>query len=196
MGMLASAGIGILVLAVVLPRPDFKKEPLSFLKSLLGANMLAPVIGGQMETAMPALSSRVHQKICNTLEANGASSNWNATYRGRLIARGRPGSKQHRTEDTLRVKTTHEGSQSFKGPDVWEQLSPFLIDSSKSKKNGFTGWIGRAGDSRSHHYLRASRSFFDVSEGHDGPLGIAKDHPPEDPGKGPPSFHHEPWCFG
>lgn len=46
--------------------------------------MLAPVIGGQMEAAMPAL---------------GVSSGWNATYNTGL-------------------KT---------GPDVWEQLSPFLI---------------------------------------------------------------------
>jgi hypothetical protein len=43
--MLSIAGVGILVLAIVF--------------------MLAPTIGGQMETAMPAL---------------GASSNWNSTY--------------------------------------------------------------------------------------------------------------------
>lgn len=63
-GMLAVAGVGILVLAIVF--------------------MLAPTIGGQMETAMPALA---------------ANSNWNSTYNTGL-------------------KT---------GPDVWEQLSPFLI---------------------------------------------------------------------
>ena len=44
-GMLVGAGVGILALAVVF--------------------MLGPVVGGQLETAMPAL---------------GASSNWNASY--------------------------------------------------------------------------------------------------------------------
>jgi hypothetical protein len=44
-GMLVGAGVGILALAIVF--------------------MLGPVIGGQMETAMPAL---------------GANSEWNATY--------------------------------------------------------------------------------------------------------------------
>lgn len=185
LGMLASAGIGILVLAVVLPRPDFKKEPLSFLKSLLGANMLAPVIGGQMETAMPALSSRVHQKICNTLEANGATSGWNATYRARFLKRSPPGSKQHRTQNRSGcVGAVRENGLKNKHGFGNAPLYIPLPD---------RGW---ACDSCSHHYLRASRSFFDVSEGHDGPQGIAKDHPPEDPGKGPPSFHHEPWCFG
>lgn len=63
-GALAMAAVGILVVAIVFS--------------------LAPTIGGQIDSAMPAL---------------GATSNWNATYNTGL-------------------KT---------GPDVWEQLSPFII---------------------------------------------------------------------
>lgn len=49
LGMLTSVGVGILALAIVF--------------------MLAPVIGGQMEAAMPAL---------------GATSGWNASYNTNL----------------------------------------------------------------------------------------------------------------
>lgn len=56
LNMLATVGVGILVLAIVLPRPDPKKNVLSLLKSLLGANMMAPLIGGSIEDAMPSLS--------------------------------------------------------------------------------------------------------------------------------------------
>ena len=109
-GMLAAAGVGILVLAIVfMLAPTIPEEVRKKKKGLSG------VSGGQMENAMPAL---------------GASSNWNSTYNTGL-------------------KT---------GPDVWEQLSPFLIDSSKSGIIDFTGWNGRAGNSGRDHHLRASWS--------------------------------------
>lgn len=106
LGMLASAGIGILVVSVVFMLAPVIPEKVQ-IKRKFRKEGFSGARGGQMEAAMPAL---------------GATSNWNATYRARFLKRSPPESKQHRTEDTLRVKTIHEGSQSFKGPDVWEQL--------------------------------------------------------------------------
>jgi hypothetical protein len=91
--------------------------------------MLAPTIPEEVRKRLKyrkaGLSGVRGGQMETAMPALGASSNWNSTYNTGL-------------------KT---------GPDVWEQLSPFLIDSCKSLNHGFTGWIGRARYPGSNHHL-------------------------------------------